>query len=310
MVIPSRDRPRLVLRAVKSVLTQAYEAVEVIVVVDGPDEVTVRELRQIEDPRLRMVALPTWVGAAEARNVGVERARGKWIAFLDDDDEWLPNKLTVQTRVARSSPYAIPVVTSRFIARMQRGDFVLPERVMDPSEPVSEYLFTRQSLWKREGTIATSMLFTKKALCEKVPFRRNAWIHEDWEWLLQVSTMRGVGIEFVPEALVVRDMKEDRRSLSNSQSWKRSLKWIQLNQNLVTPRAYAGFIAILASPLAAREGDWKALWPLLREIVGVGRPGATELVLFFQMWLIPRKVRRWLRAFVARGRRIRTPSTP
>ena len=90
VVIPTLRRPKLVLRAVASVLNQTYEQIEVIVVVDGPDQATIDVLRTVKDPRMQVVVNPRSLTAAGARNVGVDHARGEWIAFLDDDDEWLP----------------------------------------------------------------------------------------------------------------------------------------------------------------------------------------------------------------------------
>ncbi len=93
VVIPTRNRPHLVGRAVRSALAQTLDAIEVIVVVDGPDEATLQALRQIDDARLRVKTLPRNLGPGEARNAGVGEAQSRWIAFLDDDDEWFPRNL-------------------------------------------------------------------------------------------------------------------------------------------------------------------------------------------------------------------------
>src|ERR1044071_7690025 len=93
VVIPTLRRPALVTRAVGSVLAQTIENIEVIVVVDGPDEDTRSALAAITDPRLRVIQLSTQGGAPHARNSGVAEARARWTALLDDDDEWLPRKL-------------------------------------------------------------------------------------------------------------------------------------------------------------------------------------------------------------------------
>jgi glycosyltransferase involved in cell wall biosynthesis len=66
-VIPTRNRPQLVCRAVHSVLSQTVRDIECIVVIDGPDMETVHALREIADPRLRVIELPENVGGCEAR---------------------------------------------------------------------------------------------------------------------------------------------------------------------------------------------------------------------------------------------------
>src|ERR1700693_1233227 len=103
--IPTRGRSDLVIRAVRSALAQTYENLEVIVVIDGPEPATEKTLEQIDDKRLKVIALPDAVGAAQARNIAVKSARGGWIAFLDDDDEWVPEKTELQMERANGSKY-------------------------------------------------------------------------------------------------------------------------------------------------------------------------------------------------------------
>ena len=101
VVIPTLRRPALLIRAIRSVLAQTYPRFEIVVVVDGPDLATKEALDTIVDARLRPLQSPQRLGAAMARNLGVSQATGDWIAFLDDDDEWLPKKLEVQVAAAR-----------------------------------------------------------------------------------------------------------------------------------------------------------------------------------------------------------------
>src|SRR5437764_416053 len=100
VVIPTAGRPALVVRAVGSVLAQTLRDLEVIVVVDGLDPPSEAALAALADPRLRMIVNPRSVGPGEARNVGVAAARAPWVAFLDDDDEWLPEKAARQLAAA------------------------------------------------------------------------------------------------------------------------------------------------------------------------------------------------------------------
>ncbi|HUG49112.1 MAG TPA: glycosyltransferase family A protein [Candidatus Limnocylindria bacterium] len=140
VVISTRGRAELLLRAIGSVLAQTYGLLEIVVVVDGPDEETELALGGVHDDRLRWQVNGQSVGGSEARNVGVRAARGEWVAFLDDDDEWLPAKLERQVELLRS--VAGPALVScRIITRTPRGEFVGPEREPRPTEHLSEYLF-------------------------------------------------------------------------------------------------------------------------------------------------------------------------
>lgn len=93
VVIPSKDRPVLIQRAVANALAQERVALEVIVVDDGSSPPV---SLATSDPRVRVVRHEAAQGVAAARNRGVAEARGKWIAFLDDDDLWAPDKLFSQ----------------------------------------------------------------------------------------------------------------------------------------------------------------------------------------------------------------------
>ncbi len=92
-IITTCARSHLVGHAVRSALGQTLRDIEVVVVVDGPDTATQRVLAGMRDERLRVHICPERGGQAAAINKGVAIARGAWTALLDDDDEWLPDKL-------------------------------------------------------------------------------------------------------------------------------------------------------------------------------------------------------------------------
>lgn len=99
VVIPTFDRIESCRNAARSALAQRPAPFEVIIADDGSRDETQRVMRRwvSVEPRLRYVRLGQNSGLpAVARNAGIEAARGEWIAFLDDDDEWLPGKLAAQ----------------------------------------------------------------------------------------------------------------------------------------------------------------------------------------------------------------------
>lgn len=100
-VIPTRDRAELLARAIRSVEAQTRPADEIVVVDDGSRDGTV-ELLAREFPRVRCLRLSPR-GVSAARNHGIRAARGEWIALLDSDDEWLPDKLEAQLEALATS---------------------------------------------------------------------------------------------------------------------------------------------------------------------------------------------------------------
>src|SRR5687768_10631842 len=113
VIIPTYRRPYMCVRAVRSALKQTLGQIEVIVVVDGRDDATVQLLERIDDGRLRVCVPSTNLGNADARNSGVAASRADYVAFLDDDDLWMPRKLELQMQVAHATRYAYPVISCR-----------------------------------------------------------------------------------------------------------------------------------------------------------------------------------------------------
>jgi len=291
VVIPTKDRPQLVRRAVLSVLSQTVVDIEVIVVIDGPDKRTREVLSDLGDRRLRWFELSESVGAGEARNCGVRQARTDWIALLDDDDEWLPEKLMHQLRAIAESSHRLPVVATRLIARSSRGGFVWPRRPPGQGEPVGNYLFSRRSLFMAEGCLQTSTLLAPRILFEETPFQVGLRRHQDWDWLLRVCSKSGVGLELVMEPLVIWHNDIGRTRISGKGNWCQSLEWIQSVTHLLSSQAYAGFLVTVVSPNASAEGAWHAFRPLLRELVACRGAQLWDYLLFLAMWLIPGPVR-------------------
>jgi glycosyltransferase involved in cell wall biosynthesis len=298
VVIPTIDRPKLLLRAIDSVLRQTHHEIEVIVVVDGPDPDTVSAVRAVSDPRLRLIVNRQRLTAAGARNAGVDHATGDWIAFLDDDDEWLPNKLERQIVFASGRPPALFSCLSRVVT--PTATYVWPQVVFDNFGPIDEYLFDRRSLLRESGAIQTSSYLLPRRLFEKVRFNVES-PHDDWEFVLRLSKQAGARIETVPEVLVVLYREEQRPSLTARTSSSASLRWLEGIRPILTRRAYSGFCLGVVGSRAAREGAYKAFPELLHRAFLNGSPGLWQVLPFLAYWLTPQGFQGLLRD-IFRGR--------
>ncbi len=295
VVIPTLRRPRLLLRALQSVFGQTFQQIEVIVVVDGPDEETLAALEAVRDPRLRVFMNPRSLTAAGARNVGVSHARGEWIAFLDDDDEWLSDKLEKQLAFAHGRGAVLVTCLSQVIT--PNATFIWPETIYDNSVPIDEYLFDRRTTFYGSSYIQTSSFLVLRASYEKAPFRVEGAEHDDWDFLLRLSKGQGVRIETVPEPLVKRYWEEQRPSLSNTGTWLKSLAWIDSVRPMLTRRAYSGFCLSVVGARAARERVYPAFFRLLATAFRHGSPRVRQVLVFLAYWVVPQGARRRLRAW-------------
>jgi glycosyltransferase involved in cell wall biosynthesis len=124
IVIPTRDRPGLVARAVASALTQTISDVEVLVVDDGSAEPV-----QFHDDRVRVIRRERPGGPCAARNLAVAAACGRWITFLDDDDQLAPHMLEVSLGAAHGSDLPAPVAVLSGIDVLDPGGRLLERRL-------------------------------------------------------------------------------------------------------------------------------------------------------------------------------------
>ncbi len=112
VVLPTYDRAPVICRAIRSVLDQTYRSFELVVVDDGSNDATLERVACLDDHRIRCIRLDRNRGAAAARNAGVEASIGRFVAFQDSDDEWLPEKLACQMRVFETCRAEVGVVYS------------------------------------------------------------------------------------------------------------------------------------------------------------------------------------------------------
>ena len=295
-VIPTRNRATLVSRAVETALNQTYRNLEVIVVIDGPDQATVSALSQISDPRLRLMPLLSSVGGGKSRNIGIEAAKGDWIAFLDDDDEWAPEKVARQLELAQSLQAKQTIVACRVKAQTSREPYTWPKRLPEEEEAMSDYLFVRRA--GGTGLCITTTLFVSRELLRQIPFDDTLRRHQEWDWLLRATKYPGTILAFAPDPLATWHLDDNRPRISNSNGtdWRYSKQWIVKRRNMVTARAYAAFLLTYVWPLALRSDSFLNTLEVVKEAVRGGRPKLSDFLFVGLGFLLPLQVRRRIRA--------------
>jgi len=296
VVIPTRNRPQLVERALRSALGQSLRALEVVVVIDGPDIETQAMLSRVKDDRLRTLCLYENVGGSEARNIGARCSRGKWIAFLDDDDEWFPEKLATQWKAGESVARPCVLVASRFIERTESAERVLPHRMPATGETFSDYMFARRGWNSGEGFLQTSTWFVSRALMTRVPFTRGLKRCQDLDWLLRATALTNTEVVVLPEVLAIFYHDEHGQRVSRSADWRFLYDWAAFNRQYFTRQAFSFFIATFCVPSAAKQGEGlKTFLFLLGKCVLGGRSSLKCLALFGVCWFVTEERRRSLR---------------
>jgi glycosyltransferase involved in cell wall biosynthesis len=292
VVIPTRARPQMLCRAIKSVLTQTMQRFEVIVVLDGQDSVTAKVVQQFGDDRITLVSPGRIVGAAEARNVGAVKARGRYVALLDDDDEWMPGKLEAQLAAANDFAGVNFTVVTQYLYRVEgQPDEVWPAHLPRAREPLSEFLFSSR------GGFQTSTYLCPRDLLMRVPFTRGLKKHQDWDWFLQLAALHGFELLVVPEPLSIYWVPQRSRvSISGNLDWEFSHRWATSRRGLMTRKAYSRFLVKICTRSAMlQKAGPPALVKIFRDLLLLGCPTPFLLAEFLVSALLPDSLRRRLR---------------
>jgi glycosyltransferase involved in cell wall biosynthesis len=193
VVIPTRDRSDLLHLAVVSVLTQQDVDIEVVVVDDASTDDVAGVVSSLADRRVRVVRQTSPGGVSAARNRGIAETRGEWVAFLDDDDLWAPQKLALQleaaTRSSRTWVYAGDVNVDDDLRVLTASAPPTPEQVME-----------RLPRFNPVPSGASNVLVRADALAEAGPFDAGLRRTEDWDMWIRVA--RTGPPAFVPRPLV------------------------------------------------------------------------------------------------------------
>jgi glycosyltransferase involved in cell wall biosynthesis len=180
VVIPTRDRYRYLSLTLQSVMRQQGVDLEIIVVDDGSVDETATKLSHPADPRVRLVRNDVPLGESGARNRGIEHASGEWIAFLDDDDLWAPNKLVLQLYAVRRSGapwvYGGDVLVDDGLRILHAAPPPTPEQVMRQLRTHNSVPAGASNVMVRTGVLSRAGPFD-------VGLRRTA----DWDMWLRLA---------------------------------------------------------------------------------------------------------------------------
>jgi glycosyltransferase involved in cell wall biosynthesis len=203
VVIPVYNRSGPLRRAVRSVLAQTHADLELIVVDDASTENIARALETITDPRLRIVRKPVNQGAAAARNTGIEAATGRWVAFLDSDDEWLSTKLERQlqrlTAQAEGRRNGARICCSGYVIQH------LQERRARAFRPARRHGTAQQLVWGCNLSPGSTLVAERACFDEIGLFDVTLRRFEDWDWLLRYLRRYPIAIESEVLARVNKD---------------------------------------------------------------------------------------------------------
>ncbi|MGD1009344.1 MAG: glycosyltransferase family 2 protein [Candidatus Aminicenantales bacterium] len=197
IVMPAHNRRELLKRALRSVLGQTYGEWEAIVVDDGSTDGTGSAVGEFADERLRVLRHPVRRGPAAARNTAIAASKGRFIAFLDSDDEWLPAKLEKQVEALRKAPSDVGVVYTGTLRHFKGKTYVIPSASANRKEGDVFAAILRGSY-----LVPTPAAAVKKECLDAVGFFDESLPALE-EWDLWIRLAKACRFRYLPDLLTV-----------------------------------------------------------------------------------------------------------
>jgi glycosyltransferase involved in cell wall biosynthesis len=275
VIMPVYNVEAYVAEAIQSVLNQTFTDFELIIVDDGGSDTSVEICKSFDDPRIHIVHQKNR-GLAGARNSGIAEARGRYIALLDSDDRWRPEKLSLHVIHLNNNPdIGVSFCPSRFID--ERGNALRMKQNPQLNDIRSETIFCRNPVGNGSAPVL------RRSEMDKVAFRcpndsaRTCWFDEnfrqseDIELWMRLSVQGGVRFAGIAPALT--EYRVAGSGLS-AQVLRQYQSWLQMIEKLEhyapdfaaqhTPRARAYQLRYLARR-SVQMGDPSMAAAMLRE---------------------------------------------
>ena len=197
VIIPTYNRVGLLGRSIQSVLSQTYTNLELLIIDDCSDDNTGEFVKGLSDERIRYYRNEYNMGLARTKNKGASLAKGELLAFQDDDDEWLPDKLMHLIEVWKKESNEETGMIYHEMQEQGASTFI-PSRDI-PMEWKSKEIFQHMLLYPMIG--ATASLIRKSCLDELGGFNDKLGSIEDYEFYLRMA--KKYKILFVGEPLMI-----------------------------------------------------------------------------------------------------------
>lgn len=179
VIIPTYNRGYIIDRAIRSILNQTYQNFEIIIVDDGNDN-TEKMVRKFKDDRIRYFHRNKKYGIPSARNFGIKKSKGKYIAFLDSDDEWLSFKLEEELKMLENNPSNIAFISSNYIVYFKNVKF-LCKTFKTKEEALKRKIFEVTKFPILQATLFKREIFQKIGL-----FDEHLRIYEDFDIFMRI----------------------------------------------------------------------------------------------------------------------------
>lgn len=257
VVIPCYNASRFLRETLDSAIGQTHPPLEILVIDDGSTDDSANIARSYGPP-VRVISQPNQ-GESVARNRGIDEARGEWIAFLDADDVWLPEKLARQL-AAVDSDEVVCVHTNLYYFGDRQGLLLL-------DHSVGNRRYELENLAKRNAFATPSTMLVRRSNSPRFP----VWTQHAEDWIYCLELVEKGQVRLVDEPLVGyrQHSTAQSRSIKTRSGWHRSMiAWLELKQIEIGQAAFDSLKGHHCAELLdiAWELKWQREWSEFVEV--------------------------------------------
>jgi glycosyltransferase involved in cell wall biosynthesis len=231
VVIPVYNRAPVLGRALKSIFAQSCQDFEIVVVDDGSSDDPAEVIARFADPRITYIRQRNRGGGA-ARNAGIDAARGRFIAPLDSDDEFLPDHLAHMKALLENTERVVGY--ARVLVNRGNGKSLLkPARALRPGEHMATYLLCDR------GFVPTITVTVERALAQRIRYSEYLRFGEDTDFAIRLF-LDGCRFHMLEEPGAIWHDLDDATRASANRKGARLAAWIEELRPRIPNTAYHG----------------------------------------------------------------------
>lgn len=293
VVVPVFNRQNHLNQVVETVFAQKLTQnvnIELILVDDGSQDDSAKTILALakQDSRVIPVILPNNQGGGAARNAGIDQARGEWIAFLDSDDLWMPEKLEKQLSMLPGADESVLCFTN-LVVDFDDGETPLPWNTI----PFAANASPKQYLLEQHQVIQTSTILMASKAAKAVRFNPALRRHQDIDFVLRCESA-GVRFVYQSECLVRYSADPKATRVSKRVNAKPSIAWLDVARAYLTTTEIDAFYLRHVFDMHFKDAPLKAISTGLTAVKSQKLP-ALKLVFRIIKLLIPSKFKSTLK---------------
>lgn len=297
VIIPTYNRASLLPRAITSVFNQTYANLDVFIIADNCTDNTSQVLDDYRNnSKIQIIELSENVGGAEARNIGLRRAKGEYIAFLDDDDEWHPEKLSAQIKIFEKKN-DVCIVGCNCLYKTKYGTY--------KSNFIKNVNLDKMLYRNELGSFAFCMI--KKEYVEDLLISKELKACQDWELWIKILSKTSLNGFILSESLVYKDKSHDLGRLTTNFNSANEAHWkfICKTEHLMNSTQKAFRLAKYYSRLSRVTSDYKLYFKSIAYLLlSLFKSSLNDIIsIIYPYWLIRGNLKEWMKKNVVLVRR-------